>query len=145
MIEKIFLNNNTNKLSGQYVVEQLIPSFGLPEIAEETIKKAINNGILVQDGKYLILPDSQPESEPESEPESKDENAEIKKAWFQLRQIEKTNINPSKFKIYCESFVRQFGWNYFIFNPELRKKCEKLGYHSEPSERALFNKEVLQK
>lgn len=141
MIQKVFHNNNTNKLSGHVLVEELISLVGAPDIAESQIMEAVQSGELIQDGKHFIIDTPTPSPAPVEE----DVNSEIKKAWFQLRQLEKKNPKASKFKIYAESFIRQFGWNYYIFDKELREQCETLGYKSVPEERALFQKEVLQK
>ena len=146
MIQNIFNKYNTNTLSGLVVVEELIPHVGLPEVAEGYIMEMIKAGTLIQDEKKLILnlPESKSEPEPITESQSFN-NDTIKKEWFRLRQLEKQNPSPDKFKTEAENFCNKFGWNYYILNRQLRDSCSSLGYHSEPSERTLFNKEVLQK
>lgn len=147
MIQKIFKNNNQKTLSGNFVVEQLIPLVGAPEIAEAYIMEMIQAGTLLQEGSHLTLNlPSEVETEPETEPESIEiTNEEIKRSWFQLREMEKTNPDPLKFKIYVEAFVRKYEWNYYVFHKELRERLEELGYHSNNEERGLFQREVLQK
>ena len=148
MIQKIFKSNNTKTLSGKYVVEELIPFVGAPEIAEEYIMEMIKEGTLIQEGKKLTLnlPEEVPESAPEPEPETETiDNSKIKKNWLFLRNMEKENPNPKKFLIYVDYFIRKYGWNYYILNRRLRETCESLGYICIPEERALFQKEVLQK
>ena len=79
MIQKIFKNYNTNTLSGHTVVEELLPSVGLPEIAEAYIMEMVKAGTLIQDGKKLIL-NLTNTSEPELEPEQTINNETIKQA-----------------------------------------------------------------
>lgn len=146
MIQSIFKNHNTNKLSGHLIVEELIPFVGAPAIAESYIMEMIKAGTLIQDGKNLVLNIETPittQTQPVQETEPSIQ--EIKEAWFKLRQLEKTNILPSNFKKKADNFCEKYGWNYYIFNTKLRNECKELGYHSEPSERQLFQKEVLQK
>lgn len=128
-ISQIF--GNSTSVPGSLVVEKMI-TLGIaicPEFAEPIIKNWIDEGLLIQNEKNLEIAPQGP---------SKDE---IKQKWFAMRQYEKTHPNPVHLKVQAESFKKWCNWGYTIFDKDLRKECEKLGYISPSSqERGQFQK-----
>lgn len=128
IISQVFGNSTT--LAGSLAVEKMI-SLGFAvcgEFAEPIISSWIESGLVKPDGKNLTLVPQGPSPQ------------EIKANWFKLRQLEKTNPTPAIMKIQAEAFERWCGWSYFIFNSDLRKAAQKLGYTPKPEQRKAFNK-----
>lgn len=139
IISQIFCNST--ELPGRVVVEKMVTS-GVaicPEFAEPIIQGWIDEGLVLQQDKNLVLPSQ--ETVPQEPVSQGPSTQEIKEKWFQMRQYEKTAPKAVHLKVQAEAFEKWCGWKYFIFDYKLRKACEAIGFVSPTNvERNEFQK-----